>query len=129
MALESFFEVPEDKQKIFIDKNIIGLLPEKERGDGEVRAVRIVNDYMGADRDALSILAYATEQGKFDEFAGKLETHYKDNLIKVHPEARRVKAVPGAMKAAAFFVQCYQELGIRPQGNREDQDLIQTYLQ
>lgn len=35
----------------------------------------------------------------------------------VHPEARRLKAVPGAVRAEAFFLRCYEEMGVEPPGD------------
>lgn len=125
MSIDNFLEVPEDKRTIFIQNNIPKLLL-KEKGVEE-RITQIADNYLGVDVDALSILAYAAERGTFNEFAGKLEKFYVDNLIMVHPGARRVAQVPGAMKAAAFFMQCYHELGVRER-TQKDGNFIQTHL-
>jgi len=49
------------------------------------------------------------------EFAKKLEGHYQESLQYVHPEARRIARVPGAVRAEAFFLDCYKSMGIEPQ--------------
>ena len=70
--------------------------------------------YEGQDLNALSVLAYAAERGRFDEFLEKLEKHYEESLGYVHPEARRVAQIPGAVRAENFFIKCYESLGIKP---------------
>ena len=57
---------------------------------------------------------YAAEIGRFDEFAERLERHYQDSLKYVHPEARRV-AIPGALRAESFILQCYWDMGVSKQ--------------
>jgi hypothetical protein len=111
---DNSLEVPKNIRARFIDEVIAPHLSAEQRDSGKDRADRIVGSYAGADRDAISILAYAAERGKFDEFAEKLEKYHADDLNFVHPDARRVAAVPGAIKAARFFMNCYEELGIKP---------------
>ncbi len=72
------------------------------------RATSIVTDYVGLDADALSVLAYAAWQGRFDEFAKKIEKHYQESLSYVHPEARSIAQIPGAVRAERFFLSCYK---------------------
>ncbi len=81
------------------------------------RVKSIVISFVGRDMDALSVLALAAEKGKFEEFAERLEQYYKENLQYVHPEARRMAQVPGAIRAEAFFLNCYESLGIKAQVN------------
>jgi hypothetical protein len=114
MSIEDCFEVKEKIRNEFMEENIVGLLPEEIRESSRQRAQKIINNYVGVDRDAISILAYAAERNRFDEFAEKLEKHYKDSLEYVHPEARRIKQIPGAVRACVFFIDCYKELGIKP---------------
>jgi predicted unusual protein kinase regulating ubiquinone biosynthesis (AarF/ABC1/UbiB family) len=115
MSLDTCFIVPEEARTAFIDDNIVGKLPEDSRESAKDKAIRIVNDYVGQDLNALSVLAYATERGRFDEFVEKLEGHYQESLQYVHPEARRIARVPGAVRAEAFFLNCYKSMGIEPQ--------------
>jgi hypothetical protein len=112
MGIEDNFQVDEKERIRFIDENIVARLSEEKRDSARQRATQIVKDYVGRDVDALSVLAYAAERGNFDEFAGRLEAHYKENLHYVHPEARRCAKVPGAVRAEVFFLDCYKEMGI-----------------
>jgi predicted unusual protein kinase regulating ubiquinone biosynthesis (AarF/ABC1/UbiB family) len=115
MSIDTCFMVPEEARTAFIDKNIVGRLPEDIRESAKSRATKIVTDYVGQDLNALSVLAYAAERGRFGEFAGKLEEHYQESLQYVHPEARRIAQIPGAVRAERFFLDCYKSMGIEPQ--------------
>lgn len=112
MGVESCFQIVESNRIEFIEKNIVGNLPENSRDTTRQRATKITNDFEGVDIDALSILAYAAKRGKFDEYAGKLEEHFEENLQYIHPKARRLAKVPGAIRTNNFFVGCYKEMGI-----------------
>lgn len=114
MSTGTCFEIAEEQRAAFIDNNIIANLHEDDKEAARERTKRIVNNYEGRDVDALSVLAYAAEQGRFDEFAGKLEEHYRDSLEYVHPNARKVARIPGAVRAEVFFTDCYIELDIEP---------------
>ena len=115
MAIEECFELKKEARIGFIEKNIVGKLPERERELAETRVIGIADNYVGVDVNALSILAYAAEQEKFGEFAEKLEKHYNESLSFVHPKARKVARIPGAVRANNFFIQCYEDLGVKPQ--------------
>jgi len=115
MSLDEFFEIAEENRVAFIEENILGKLPEDIRESVKPRVLKIVNDYVGRDLDALSILAYAAERGMFEEFAKKLEENYKENLCYVHPEARRIIELGGTFRTEHFILDCYKEMGIKPQ--------------
>lgn len=115
MSIDTYFMISEEERIAFIDKNIVEKLPEDVREGVKIRATKIVTDYIGQDVNALSVLAYAAERGRFDEFARKLEGHYQENLQYVHPEARRIGQVPGAVRAEIFFLDCYKSMEIEPQ--------------
>jgi len=108
------FEMPEDKRADFIDNVILKHFPEEERDPLRERVKSIAIDFDGRDLDALSVIAYAAEKGRFEEFAGKLESHSEESLRYVHPEARRLTGVPGARRAEQFFLNCYKELEVQP---------------
>lgn len=112
MGADSCFEVAEAQRTSFIDK-IVAKLPEGVRASAKERAASIVDSYIGRDADALSILSYAAERGRFDEFAGKLEKQCRENLGFVDPGIRRGVVIPATLQAEAFFLQCYYELGIK----------------
>ena len=114
MGLDACFEIELVLRDRFISDNVVAHLPEAERTEARRRAMAIVSNFVGTDRDALSILGYAAERGRFDEFAGKLEEHYGSSLSYVHPDARRLAVIPGAVRAAQFFLRCYEEMGIQP---------------
>jgi len=113
MGLDACFEIEAEKRVAFINDKIVVKLPNDIKERARETANKIVNNYVGRDMDALSILFYAAEQGRFDEFADRLEKHYKESFQFVHPEARRVADVPLARVAQGFFLRCYQDLGIR----------------
>jgi len=115
MSIDSCFEVPESVRTSFIRENVGGYITEEQLETSIKRAEAIVNAYAGRDMDALSVLAYAAERGRFDEFAQKLDEHYQESLQFVHPEARRLAQIPGAIRAEQFFLECYQDLGIQQQ--------------
>lgn len=119
MSLTECFEIDPVAREQFIEKNVVARLPETERAEAKRRATTIVSNFIGADMDALSILGYATERGRFGEFADKLEKHYDWNLKYVHPEARRIAAIPGAIRATQFFLKCYEEMSIQPKQPQE----------
>jgi transposase len=113
--LEDCFQIDKEARTSFIEKSILGKLSSAERVALENRIKGIVTNYVGQDLNALSVLAYAAERGRITEFIEKLEKHYEDSLRYVHPEARKLAAVPGAVRAEKFFVDCYKGLGIKPQ--------------
>jgi len=90
MSIEECFELKKENRVRFIEKNIVEKLPENERELAETRAIKLADNYVGVDVNALSILSYAAVQGRFGEFAEKLEKHYRKSLSYVHPEARKV---------------------------------------
>jgi len=91
---EEDFLIEEGVRTPYIDENIVGKLPEDVRESAKERVIKIVNNYAGQDLNALSVLSYAAERGRFDEFAGKLEGHHQENLQFVHPKARRLEGIP-----------------------------------
>ena len=116
MNVDSCFEILEDKIPEFIDRKIAAKLPEVDRAAAKERAISIVKMYEGRDTDAISILAYAAEHGRFHEFAEKLENYHGRDFAFIDPELRRWAELPGARKAERFFLQCYEDLGIKPRG-------------
>ncbi|MBI1968812.1 hypothetical protein HYS49_02780 [Candidatus Woesearchaeota archaeon] len=114
MSIDTTVEVSERVRDGFLEENIAGKLPVEQRTSAIERARSIIEGYKNREIDALSILAYAAEQGRFDEFAKRLEEHYKNNLQYVHPEARKTAQVPGTLRAEIFFLECYGTLGIKP---------------
>lgn len=105
--------VPEQKRVRFIESNILAHIGGDIDGK-RTEITDLVNRYEGQDFNALSVMAYAAERGQLDDYMAKLQGHYDDSLFRVHPGARKVNGVPGAMKTEAFFVGCYKELGIQP---------------
>ncbi len=114
MSLDDQFETKKTSRELFIATNIVGKLPKETQDAAKEKTHAILNSYAGRDIDALSVLGYAAEQNKFDEFVKKLESHHETNLRYVHPGARRILTVPGAQRAELFFLNCYKELGIEP---------------
>jgi len=117
MSIDNCFEVSEKARIAFIDANIVLHLPNEEQAEARKRAIKIVESFVGRDVDAISVLGYAAERGKFKEYAEKLEQHYEENMKYVHPEARRISQIPGAVRAERFFLNCYHEMGIKPSNN------------
>ena len=118
MSLDECFEIGSVAREGWI-KEFVAKLPDGERAEGMRRASTIATNYVCTYMDALSIMSYAAEIGRFNEFAGKLEQHYKESLQYVHPQARRVVIIPGAVRATQFFLNCYNEMGIQPRQSEE----------
>ena len=112
MGVEDYFEFEEKLRKEFLE-NMLLQLDKEVRDSGRERAVRIVNDYEGRDIEALAIIGHALEKGRFEEFAEKLEKHYKDNLQFLHPGSRRLYHFARVERIGEFFEQCYEQLGVK----------------
>jgi len=83
----------------------------KEDPDGSIeeRVTTILEKYNGRLIDASSVLMYALKQGKFDEFAKRLEESYKD-FGHIHPQMMIART-----DVTAFFLQMYLDLGTEKQ--------------
>ena len=114
MSLDTYFVIPEKVRTDFIDDNVIKKLLKDSRQSAKKRVIKIVNNYAGQDLSALCVLSYAAEQGRFEEFAEKLERYYKENLKYIPPEARRIAQFTEAFQSEVFFLKCYKILGIEP---------------
>ena len=79
-------------------------LPITDKG----RARRIAKMYKGRQIDTLSVLAYAEERGRFDEFAERLETKPKD-FSYIHPDLMMART-----DVSAFFMQLLVDVGVAP---------------
>ena len=111
---DEYFEIGKQDRIDLINKHIISNLPEEEKNFMTRRVVYIVDKYEGQDLNALSVLIYAAEKGGLEEYIQKLEKHFGENLAWVHPKARKFKVIPGAVRAEMFFLQCYEQLGVKP---------------
>jgi len=69
---------------------------------------RIGEQYAGRQLDAISILLYAEERGKFDDYARRLESKPKDFEF-IHPELMMART-----DVTAFFLRLYADLGVAP---------------
>ncbi|MBU2441598.1 MAG: hypothetical protein KKA43_04660, partial [Nanoarchaeota archaeon] len=72
--------VEKDKREEFIDKLIMPALPDYKKAFARPRVSDIVDKFIGRDMDTLSVLQYAAENKRFDEFMDKLEEHYYNNI-------------------------------------------------
>lgn len=72
------------------------------------RTRRIGEQYSGRQLDATSILLYAKEKGKFDDYAKRLESKPKDFEF-IHPELMMART-----DVSAFFMRLYADLGVAP---------------
>ena len=69
---------------------------------------RIGEQYAGRQLDAISILLYAEERGKFDDYARRLESKPKDFEF-IHPDLMMART-----DVTAFFMRLYADLGVAP---------------
>lgn len=112
----------QDGIKIYLLPNIpidAGEIPYEKNFDLE-RAVRefpeelqdrvrkIGKQYFGRQLDTISILLYAKERGKFDDYAKRLESKPKDFEF-IHPDLMMART-----DVTAFFLRLYADLGIAP---------------
>lgn len=95
-------EIPTEKG--FDLERAVGKFP-KELQD---RTRRIGEQYSGRQLDAISILLYAKERGKFDDYAKRLESKPNDFEF-IHPELMMART-----DVNAFFMRLYADLGIAP---------------
>ena len=109
--------VPMDAGKIPSDpaENIDGLvgiveskIPEDAPADTSKRVESICNSYQGRLMDAASIMMYSLEQGRFDEFAVRLEEGIKE-FDHIHPDLRYART-----DMTAFMMRMLMDLGIAP---------------
>ncbi len=77
------------------------------------RARRIAKMYKGRQIDTLSVLAYAEERGRFDEFAEILEAKPKD-FAYIHPDLMMART-----DVNAFFMQLLVDVGVAPKYEAE----------
>jgi hypothetical protein len=103
-----YFIVSEEKRNSFIEKDILGLLDGNGAGI-ESRIYELVRLYEGQDLNALSVLAYAANNGVLTDYVNKLTDYYKKQVQFVHPSARVIHS-----KIESFFLTCYKELNIKP---------------
>jgi len=101
--------IPADVGEIPSEKgfNLEGAVKKFPEGKREI-VRRIGKKYNGRQLDATSILLYAEEQGKFDEYASRLEKMPKD-FEYIHPELMMART-----DVSAFFMRLYADLGIAP---------------
>ena len=110
MGLETFFEVPEDARNDFISREILAHVPEKEHV--HARATEIVTDYAGLEISVLSILAFAAQENRFEEFAKRLKDYYSSSsLPRIPPRNRRYPDFPGT-RTFDLFADCFRDLGV-----------------
>lgn len=95
-------EIPTEKG--FDLEGVVSKFPEELQD----RARRIVEQYSGRQLDAMSILLYAKENGKFDDYAGRLESKLKDFGC-IHPDLMMART-----DVSAFFMRLYADLGVAP---------------
>jgi hypothetical protein len=115
MSNEEYFRALREKRQQAVTELVLPRIPEKDRAGLEPRIRGIVERFEGREGDAISVLMYAAEKGRTDEFLQKLEGHYRDSLQDVHPEARRDPRISGALRAEAFILHCYEEMDVQPQ--------------
>ena len=95
-------EIPTEKG--FDLEGTVSKFPETR----QERVRRIGEQYAGRQLDAISILLYAEERGKFDDYARRLESKPKDFEF-IHPELMMART-----DVTAFFMRLYADLGVAP---------------
>ena len=95
-------EIPTEKD--FDLEGAVSKFPETR----QERVRRIGEQYAGRQLDAISILLYAEERGKFDDYARRLESKPKDFEF-IHPELMMART-----DVTAFFMRLYADLGVAP---------------
>ena len=95
-------EIPTEKG--FDLEGAVSKFPETR----QERVRRIGEQYAGRQLDATSILLYAEEREKFDDYAKRLESKPKDFEF-IHPELMMART-----DVTAFFMRLYADLGVAP---------------
>ncbi len=101
--------VPMDTGEIPTERNFdlegaVSKFPEEM----QERVRRIGEQYVGRQLDATSILLYAEERGKFDDYARRLESKPNDFEV-IHPDLMMART-----DVTAFFMRLYADLGVAP---------------
>jgi hypothetical protein len=108
-------QIKERVRRKFIKDNILSYMAPENINTTKDRIEEIISAYTGQDRNALSILSYAAEKGRFDEFAERLENYSRLTRSFIHPELRGNQSLNQNPKAEEFFLDCYLALGIKPE--------------
>lgn len=117
MVGDVLFKGTDEDLERLVKKIVLSKIPEEDRESVGKRVNTLLQDYNGREVDVLSIMAYAAEKDRVDEYISKLSEFYKKDLQFVHPEARRNGHVPGALRAEQFVLGCYKEMNIKPRDN------------
>lgn len=108
----SYFEIKPDLRRRCIDEYIIEKLDVSDKEDLRKKVEGLIRDYEGWDRDALTILVYATEKGCFSKYFEELDHYYKRNLVSINPEERKQNGVQATHRTKVFFGLCYRNLAM-----------------
>jgi len=95
-------EIPTEKG--FDLKGAVSKFPEELQD----RVRRIGEQYSGRQLDAISVLLYAKEEGKFEDYAKRLESKSRDFEF-IHPDLMMART-----DVTAFFMRLYADLGVAP---------------
>ncbi len=95
-------------------------MPKEKIDEARKRAKAIIIEYSGQDMYAASVLVYAAERGKFDEYARRMEKNFEDDFSYVSPEARGKPGIPGADRTNKFMIGLFKEMGIKPIDNKDN---------
>ena len=113
MASDGHFQITAEGRKEIIE-DIANLLSPEIRISAERKITELVNDWEGWDGDAMAILQYSAERGRFQEFFDRLVEQHKNGLSYL-PKSYRRAEVPEVARTYSFVMGCYKELGIKPQ--------------
>ena len=101
--------VPVDAGQISVEKDFdLEAAVKKFPKTRQERVRRIGEQYAGRQLDATSVLLYANERGKFEDYAKRLESKPGD-FESIHPELMMART-----DVNAFFLRLYADLGIAP---------------
>jgi len=95
-------EIPSEKG--FDLEGAVSKFPETR----QERVKKIGEQYIGRQLDTTSILFYAEERGKFDDYAKRLESKLKDFKF-IHQDLMMART-----DVTAFFMRLYVDLGVAP---------------
>ena len=102
MSLGEILEQPMED----IDRMIRENISRESRG----LVANLVYSYAGMDEKALGVLVHAAQQGRLDEFVGRLRQHYMKGLNDTNPIDRKARRGRIVQETEVFFAKCYGDL-------------------
>lgn len=125
-TVHKHFQVPLEVRSQVIENKILKYFPAdyeegklEDAGKGNIKTSlckqveSVIDMYAGQDANVLTILSYASQQGRLTQYLTLLEGQYSRGTIGyLLPELRPYAEASNMKKSQEFFIQCYADLGV-----------------